>query len=129
MGRKEWRGIRCAPTRCCICAGAEKDGGRGGEQRDDAAQDAPVSGWVRARLRVRPASPFDNVALDQWEKARRAWTAKPPGYKKPHKRPVLSVDVTYEELLMSNKPFVQTISLQEMVDFLVDCWEQEGLYD
>ena len=76
-----------------------------------------------------PPPPFDNVALDQWEKARRAWTAKPPGYKKPHKRPVLSVDVTYEELLMSNKPFVQTISLQEMVDFLVDCWEQEGLYD
>ena len=42
---------------------------------------------------------------------------------------MLSVDITYEELLMTNKPFAQPVALQEMVDFLVDCWEQEGLYD
>ncbi len=67
--------------------------------------------------------------MNKWENARKAWAAKPSGYKKQHKRPVLSVDVTYEELLMTNKPFVAPVTLQEMVDFLVDCWEQEGLYD
>ena len=76
-----------------------------------------------------PPPPFDNVALEQWEMARKAWTKKPNGYKKQHKRPVLSVDITYEELLMTNKPFVAPVSLQEMVDFLVDCWESEGLFD
>jgi hypothetical protein len=69
------------------------------------------------------------IALNNWEKDRAQWTKPKSGYKKQHKRPVLSVDITYEELLMTNKPFVQPISLTEMVEFLVDCWEQEGLYD
>ena len=73
--------------------------------------------------------PFDNVAVEDWERARRLWAHKPSSYKPKHKRPVLSVDITYEELLMTNKPFAQPVALQEMVDFLVDCWEQEGLYD
>mmetsp|Transcript_13948 Transcript_13948/g.26832 ORF Transcript_13948/g.26832 Transcript_13948/m.26832 type:complete len:116 (+) Transcript_13948:82-429(+) len=76
-----------------------------------------------------PPPPFTNEALNKWEKARKKWTKKPYGYKKQHKRPVLSVDITYEELLMTNKPFVAPVSLQEMVDFLVDCWESEGLFD
>ncbi len=76
-----------------------------------------------------PAPPFFNKALDAWHKQREAWTQKPAGYKSVPKRPVLSVDITYDELLMTNKPFAQRIPLQEMVDFLVDCWEQEGLYD
>lgn len=65
-----------------------------------------------------------------------------------------SFDASYETLLGTNKPFPQPIPLsvslaelvawlvlslllvdsihlnfQEMVDFLVDVWEQEGLYD
>jgi len=36
---------------------------------------------------------------------------------------------TYDSLLGSNKLFPQPIPLTEMVDFLVDIWEQEGLYD
>ncbi|KAJ7962860.1 DUF4050 family protein [Quillaja saponaria] len=43
--------------------------------------------------------------------------------------PKLSWNATYESLLGSNKPFPQPIPLTEMVDFLVDIWEQEGLYD
>ncbi|PPD87761.1 hypothetical protein GOBAR_DD15305 [Gossypium barbadense] len=38
-------------------------------------------------------------------------------------------NATYENLLGSNKPFPQPIPLSEMIDFLVDVWEQEGLYD
>ncbi|KAK6290235.1 hypothetical protein POUND7_001776 [Theobroma cacao] len=46
----------------------------------------------------------------------------------------LSVDVvswttTYEDLLCSTEPFQQSIPLAEMVDFLVDIWHEEGLYD
>ncbi|KAH7574129.1 hypothetical protein JRO89_XS03G0255600 [Xanthoceras sorbifolium] len=38
-------------------------------------------------------------------------------------------NATYESLLGTNKPFSRPIPLPEMVDFLVDVWEQEGLYD
>ncbi|KAB5553338.1 hypothetical protein DKX38_010649 [Salix brachista] len=38
-------------------------------------------------------------------------------------------NATYESLLGSNKPFSRPVPLAEMVDFLVDAWEQEGLYD
>ncbi|KAL6604479.1 hypothetical protein ACP70R_042906 [Stipagrostis hirtigluma subsp. patula] len=38
-------------------------------------------------------------------------------------------NATYESLLGSTKPFAQPIPLGEMVDFLVNSWEQEGLYD
>ncbi|KAK4838927.1 hypothetical protein QYF36_017626 [Acer negundo] len=40
-----------------------------------------------------------------------------------------SWNATYDSLLGSNKPFPQPIPLPEMVDFLVDIWEQEGMYD
>ncbi|KAL6556721.1 hypothetical protein OROGR_006009 [Orobanche gracilis] len=42
---------------------------------------------------------------------------------------VFSWNTTYESLLGTNKPFRQPVPLAEMVDFLVDVWEQEGLYD
>ncbi|MQL78747.1 hypothetical protein Taro_011198, partial [Colocasia esculenta] len=35
----------------------------------------------------------------------------------------------YEDLLSTNQPFPQPIPLAEMVDFLVDIWHEEGLYD
>ncbi|GER35350.1 A-kinase anchor protein 10, partial [Striga asiatica] len=45
------------------------------------------------------------------------------------REPKLSWNATYENLLGTNKSFPQPIPLAEMVDFLVDVWEQEGLYD
>ncbi|CAI9771492.1 unnamed protein product [Fraxinus pennsylvanica] len=39
------------------------------------------------------------------------------------------LECNYESLLGTSKPFAQPIPLAEMVDFLVDVWEQEGLYD
>ncbi|KAK7271177.1 hypothetical protein RJT34_26853 [Clitoria ternatea] len=45
------------------------------------------------------------------------------------REPKLSWNATYESLLGSNNPLPQSIPLAEMVDFLVDIWEQEGLYD
>ncbi|PRQ50665.1 hypothetical protein RchiOBHm_Chr2g0135801 [Rosa chinensis] len=76
-------------------------------------------------------SEFVNHGLLLWNQTRQRWV----GSKKPEKQPQqirepkLSWNATYENLLGSNKPFTQPIPLSEMVDFLVDNWEQEGLYD
>ncbi|KAB5551928.1 hypothetical protein DKX38_009239 [Salix brachista] len=40
-----------------------------------------------------------------------------------------SWNATYEGLLGSRNPFPKSIPLSEMVSFLVDAWEQEGLND
>ncbi|GAV58147.1 DUF4050 domain-containing protein [Cephalotus follicularis] len=45
------------------------------------------------------------------------------------REPIMSWTTTYEELLCSTEPFNQPIPLAEMVDFLVDIWQEEGLYD
>ncbi|KAK3004930.1 hypothetical protein RJ639_017974, partial [Escallonia herrerae] len=45
------------------------------------------------------------------------------------REPKLSWNATYDSLLGSNKPFPKSIPLSEMVDFLVDIWEQERMYD
>ncbi|XP_020226532.1 uncharacterized protein LOC109808100 isoform X4 [Cajanus cajan] len=76
---------------------------------------------------------FVNHGLILWNQTRQRWV----GNKKPENRtqqqqlrePKLSWNATYESLLGSNKPFRQPIPLAEMVDFLVDIWEQDGLYD
>ncbi|XP_050381868.1 uncharacterized protein LOC126798845 isoform X2 [Argentina anserina] len=76
-------------------------------------------------------SEFVNHGLLLWNQTRQRWV----GSKKLEKQAQqiresrLSWNATYESLLGSNKPFTQPIPLSEMVDFLVDNWEQEGLYD
>ncbi|KAI8569081.1 hypothetical protein RHMOL_Rhmol02G0250700 [Rhododendron molle] len=80
-----------------------------------------------------PLDPYGNVgstSLLLWNQTRQQWT----GNKKPQtstqvREPILSSNATYESLLGTNKAFPQPIPLPEMVDFLVDVWEQEGLYD
>ncbi|XP_039814182.1 uncharacterized protein LOC120676911 isoform X2 [Panicum virgatum] len=72
-----------------------------------------------------------NSGLILWEQTRQEWTeirSLRPKVKQV-REPVLSWNAAYESLLGSNKPFPQPIPLHEMVDFLVDIWEQEGLYD
>ncbi|CAD6232993.1 unnamed protein product [Miscanthus lutarioriparius] len=70
-----------------------------------------------------------NNGLILWEQTRQEWTeirSLRPKVKQV-REPVLSWNAAYESLLGSNKPFPQPIPLHEMVDFLVDIWEQEGL--
>ncbi|CAM9002962.1 unnamed protein product [Rhodiola kirilowii] len=75
---------------------------------------------------------FINHGLILWTQTRQEWVT---AGKQSHNRstqviePRLSWDATYDSLLSSDKPFPQAIPLSEMVDFLVDVWEQEGLYD
>ncbi|KAI4381966.1 hypothetical protein MLD38_007981 [Melastoma candidum] len=77
------------------------------------------------------ASEFVNHGLLLWNQTRQQWV----GNKKAESRgpelpePQLSWNATYESLLGSNKSFARRIPLSEMVDFLVDIWQQEGMYD
>ncbi|XP_057468207.1 uncharacterized protein LOC130757493 isoform X2 [Actinidia eriantha] len=73
---------------------------------------------------------FVNHGLLLWNQTRQQWT----GNKRSQNctqvpEPKLSSNATYESLLGTNKPFPQPVPLPEMVDFLVNVWEQEGLYD
>ncbi|KAG5601542.1 hypothetical protein H5410_032912 [Solanum commersonii] len=75
-------------------------------------------------------SEFLNHGLILWNQTRQQWR----GNKTPQKNasvgePKLSLYTSYEMFLETNKLFPQPIPLPEMVDFLVDVWEQEGLYD
>ncbi|CAA2998664.1 Hypothetical predicted protein [Olea europaea subsp. europaea] len=75
-------------------------------------------------------SEFINHGLLLWNQTRLQWV----GNKRSQSRgkvqnPVLSWNASYESLLGNSKKFPQLIPLSEMVDFLVDIWEQEGLYD
>ncbi|KAK9229370.1 hypothetical protein WN944_022332 [Citrus x changshan-huyou] len=66
-----------------------------------------------------------------WNQTRQRWIGNKKAENRTHqvREPKLNWNATYESLLGSNKPFPQPIPLSEMVDFLVDIWEQEGMYD
>ncbi|XVF48372.1 hypothetical protein PTKIN_Ptkin03bG0184800 [Pterospermum kingtungense] len=76
-------------------------------------------------------SEFVNHGLLLWNQTRQQWLGN---NKRSEKRaqlrePTISWDSIYESLRGNNMPFPQPTPLPEMVDFLVDVWEQEGLYD
>ncbi|OIS96869.1 PREDICTED: uncharacterized protein LOC109234242 isoform X1 [Nicotiana attenuata] len=72
---------------------------------------------------------FVNQGYLLWSQSRLQWLAS----KKPENRrveePMLNWNVSYESLFGTNKRFPQPIPLSDMVDFLADIWEHEGLYD
>ncbi|KAG8636326.1 uncharacterized protein LOC110603134 isoform X2 [Manihot esculenta] len=75
-------------------------------------------------------SEFVNHGLILWKQTRQQWLAnKRSPNRNQAREPAISWNATYESLLGINKPFHRPIPLREMVDFLVDVWEQEGFYD
>jgi len=75
-------------------------------------------------------SEFINHGLLLWNQTRQQWLGNKRLQSHPKGRePRISWNATYESLLATNKAFPQPVPLPEMVDFLVDVWEQEGLYD
>ncbi|PQM32723.1 hypothetical protein Pyn_16576 [Prunus yedoensis var. nudiflora] len=72
---------------------------------------------------------FVNHGLLLWNQTRSQWLANRSQHQTQLREPRISWNATYESLLSTNKPFRQPIPLPEMIDFLVDIWEQEGLYD
>ncbi|KAM7526864.1 hypothetical protein LguiA_016766 [Lonicera macranthoides] len=75
-------------------------------------------------------SVFINHATAAWHESRRTWVGdKSQKSRKTPKDPIISWSMTYEDLLSTHDPFPEAIPLPEMVDFLVDIWHDEGLYD
>ncbi|XP_044485936.1 uncharacterized protein LOC123211343 [Mangifera indica] len=76
-------------------------------------------------------SEFVNHGLILWNQTRQRWVGNKMSEKRAQqvREPKLNWNATYDSLLGSNKPFPQPIPLSVMVDFLVDVWEQEGMYD
>ncbi|KAJ9702581.1 hypothetical protein PVL29_004359 [Vitis rotundifolia] len=73
---------------------------------------------------------FVNHGLLLWNQTRQQWIGNQKSQNRTQvQEPRISWNATYESLLGTNKPLPQPIPLAEMVDFLVDVWEQEGLYD
>lgn len=74
---------------------------------------------------------FVNHGLLLWNQNRQQWVGKKRDNNRSQQKhkPILSWNATYDSLLGSNKQFTQPIPLAEMVEFLVDIWEQEGHYD
>ncbi|XP_052200545.1 uncharacterized protein LOC127806957 [Diospyros lotus] len=73
---------------------------------------------------------FVNHAAIAWQQNRREWIgSQSRRSRRMPKDPIISWSTTYEDLLCTNVPFPKPIPLPEMVDFLVDIWYDEGLYE
>ncbi|XP_065871929.1 uncharacterized protein [Euphorbia lathyris] len=73
---------------------------------------------------------FVNHAAIAWHESRRKWIGdQSQKSESMQKEPIISWSTTYEELLSTNEPFSEPIPLPEMVDFLVDIWHDDGLFD
>ncbi|GAB2216137.1 hypothetical protein Droror1_Dr00023905 [Drosera rotundifolia] len=73
---------------------------------------------------------FVNHGLLQWNQSRGQWTdcARHQPQCRRHEG-LISSSATYDNLLAIRQRFHHPIPLAEMVCFLVDVWEKEGLYD
>ncbi|KAH7436492.1 hypothetical protein KP509_05G022300 [Ceratopteris richardii] len=79
---------------------------------------------------VRPSGVNENYGLVLWTEQRKQWTQRINQSRLTKTRgSIISRSATYEELLSTSHPFQKPIPLSEMVNFLVQVWEQEGLYD
>ncbi|KAK9947557.1 hypothetical protein M0R45_003175 [Rubus argutus] len=78
-------------------------------------------------------SDFVNQGLVLWNQTRLEWigSGKPKSETQKNRENRLSWNTTYERLVgpKQRQPFPQRIPLSEMIEFLVEVWEQEGLYD
>ncbi|XP_031257361.1 uncharacterized protein LOC116115342 [Pistacia vera] len=80
--------------------------------------------------KVVTTSVFVNHAEIAWHESRRKWVGdQSQQQQKMAKDPIISWSTAYEELLCNNQPFPEPIPLPEMVDFLVDIWHDQGLFD
>ncbi|XP_076961012.1 uncharacterized protein LOC143637529 [Bidens hawaiensis] len=75
---------------------------------------------------------FINHGAIAWNESRRKWVGEQSQRSRKERTPedpIISWSTTYEDLLSNNDHFPEPIPLPEMVDFLVDVWLDEGLYD
>ncbi|XP_068315689.1 uncharacterized protein [Pyrus communis] len=71
---------------------------------------------------------FVNHAAIAWHERRKKWVGN-QRVQRAEKDPIISWSTSYEDLLSTDESFPEPIPLTEMVDFLVDIWHDEGLFD
>ncbi|XP_027332290.1 uncharacterized protein LOC113847398 isoform X2 [Abrus precatorius] len=73
---------------------------------------------------------FVNQGLLLWNESRLQWIGSGKSRKQSQQKrePKLNCNATYESLLGTRQPFPKPLPLYEMVEFLVDVWEREGMY-
>ncbi|WZY97857.1 uncharacterized protein LOC103872326 isoform X2 [Brassica rapa] len=76
-----------------------------------------------------PPHEFVNQGILLWNQTRERWVGKERASNRNRGSKINWNTASYDSLLGSNKLFPQPIPLSEMVDFLVEVWEQDGLYD
>ncbi|KAJ7978922.1 DUF4050 family protein [Quillaja saponaria] len=76
---------------------------------------------------------FVNNGLLLWNESRVQWVGtgsnRSQNQSQQKQEPRLHWNATYESLLGTRQPFPRRVPLSEMVEFLVDVWELEGMYD
>ncbi|PON63238.1 hypothetical protein PanWU01x14_133320 [Parasponia andersonii] len=74
---------------------------------------------------------FVNHGLILWNQTRLQWTGgnRSRNETRQSRQRRLSWNPTYESLQVSKQAFPHPLPLSEMVEFLVEIWEHEGLYD
>ncbi|XP_022993761.1 uncharacterized protein LOC111489671 [Cucurbita maxima] len=77
------------------------------------------------------SSTFVNQAAIRWHESRKKWvdTKQSQQQQRMERDSIISWSTAYEDLLSTYEPFSEPIPLPEMVDFLVDIWHDEGLFD
>ncbi|XP_061344541.1 uncharacterized protein LOC133290474 isoform X2 [Gastrolobium bilobum] len=73
---------------------------------------------------------FVNQGLLLWNESRLQWIGNDRSRKQNEQKrePRLNWNATYESLLGTRQPFPKPMPLSEMVEFLVNVWEHEGMY-
>jgi len=78
----------------------------------------------------RPNGREAKESLIMWNERRREWLGnRSQNQPQMPREPIISWNTTYDDLLATNQPFPQPVPLPEMIDFLVDVWHEEGLYE
>eukprot|EP00775_Hariotina_reticulata_P008165 gene8165-8356_t len=70
---------------------------------------------------------FVNTGLLTWLDRRRQWTRKPADFKRAPKKRSYSPAVTPEQVL-SFAPFPKPVPLEDVIEALMEVWEQEDFY-
>ncbi|KAM1441577.1 hypothetical protein ACFXTO_009673 [Malus domestica] len=101
----------------------------GSNSNSNENQPSDASNIVR-REKLTEKEVFINHAEVAWQERRREWVGdQSQKSQRAPREPIMSWTTTYEDLLLSTEPFQEPIPLAEMVDFLVNIWQEEGLYD
>ncbi|KAK8525063.1 hypothetical protein V6N12_029910 [Hibiscus sabdariffa] len=140
------RSVLVSASTCFICMGgclgcyerptfnpSVNESSKGLRVQGEAGKKASISEgfWTTSTCDMDNSAVQSQGSLLLWNQIRQRWVGnrKSGNRKREVQEPKLNWNATYESLLGSNKPFPQPIPLSEMIDFLVDVWEQDGLYD